>query len=179
MIGRFARVLDGADRALQGLNALVLSAMIAAMLGCVFANVVSRYLFEVSFAWAEEAARFLMIWTVFLGAGLALRHGLHVAVTLLPDAVPMLRRPLFWLGFAVTFAFFVLLLRYGLDYAQFAARQRSTILRLQMYWVYMAVPVGAGLALAHMVLGLRAAPLWAGAAVPDEARMAGDVGIKR
>ena len=94
------------------------------------------------------------------------RHGLHVAVTLLTDAVPPLRRPLFWLGFAVTFAFFALLLRYGLEYAGFAARQRSTILRLPMYWVYMAVPVGAGLALAHMVLGLRAPPLWAATAAP-------------
>jgi TRAP-type transport system small permease protein len=169
MGGWFARGLDGVDHALQGLNALVLSVMLVGMLGCVFANVVSRYLFAVSFAWAEEAARFLMIWTVFLGAGLALRHGLHVAVTLLPDAVPMLRRPLFWIGFALTFAFFGLLLRYGLDYANFASRQRSTILRLPMIWVYMAVPAGAALALAHMLLGLRAAPRWAGPAVPEAA----------
>lgn len=157
---RLSDVLDGGDRALQGLNALILGAMLVVMLACVVGNVTSRYLFAVSFAWTEEAARFMMIWTVFLGAGLALRHGLHVAVTLLPEAVPPLRRPLFWIGFAVTFAFFALLLRYGLDYAGFAARQRSTILRLPMIWVYMAVPVGAGLALAHMLLGLRAPPLW-------------------
>lgn len=167
MRGWIERGLNGVDQALQGLNAFVLCVMLLGMLGCVFANVVSRYLFAVSFAWVEEAARFLMIWTVFLGVGLALRHGLHVAVTLLPDAVPPLRRPLFWLGFAVTFVFFILLLRYGLDYATFASRQRSTILRLQMYWVYMAVPVGAGLALAHMLLGLRSAPLWSGSAQLD------------
>jgi TRAP-type C4-dicarboxylate transport system permease small subunit len=167
MAGRITYALDSADRGLQALNALVLCVMLVAMLGCVFANVVSRYLFAVSFAWAEEAARFMMIWTVFLGAGLALRHGLHVAVTLLPDALPPLRKPLFWIGLAVTFTFFALLMRYGFDYALFASRQRSTILRLPMIWVYMAVPVGAGLAMAHMVLGLRAAPLWAGPALPE------------
>lgn len=169
MRGWIERGLNGVDRALQRLNAFMLCAMLLGMLSCVFANVVSRYLFAVSFGWAEEAARFLMIWTVFLGVGLALRHGLHVAVTLLPDAVPPLRRPLFWLGFSVTFVFFMLLLRYGLDYATFAARQRSTILRLQMYWVYMAVPIGAGLALAHMLFGLRAAPLWSTPALPNQA----------
>jgi TRAP-type transport system small permease protein len=172
MTGRISHALNGADKGLQALNALVLCAMLLGMLACVFANVVSRYLFAVSFAWAEEAARFMMIWTVFLGAGLALRHGLHVAVTLLPDAVPPLRRPLFWISLAVTFTFFALLMRYGLDYALFASRQRSTILRLPMIWVYMAVPVGAGLALAHILLGLRAAPLWAGPAVPNAAGVA-------
>lgn len=168
----FGRTLDGIDRALQGLNAFVLGAMVLAMLGCVIANVVSRYLFAVSFAWAEEAALFLMIWTVFLGAGLALRHGLHVAVTLLPDAVVPLRKPFFWLSFIVTFLFFALLLRYGLDYAGFAARQRSTILRLPMYWVYMAVPLGSALVLAHMLLGLRAAPFLSGAPASDQAEAA-------
>lgn len=161
MKNRAIQLIDGADRVLQWSNGVLLGAMLVSMLACVFANVVSRYLFSVSFAWAEEAARFFMIWIVFLGAGLALRHGLHVAVSLVSDTVPILRRPFFWLAFAFTFAFFAILLRYGLDYAFFAARQRSTTLRLPMFWVYMAVPIGAGLALVHMVLGLRMAPLWA------------------
>ncbi len=34
----------------------------------VFGNVVGRYAFNYSLAWAEEASRFLFIWTVFIGA---------------------------------------------------------------------------------------------------------------
>jgi TRAP-type C4-dicarboxylate transport system permease small subunit len=143
--------------------------MLVTMLICVFSNIVSRYLFSVSFAWIEEVARFLMIWIVFLGAGLALRHGLHVAVMLLPDAVPALSRPLAVLSWIITFAFFGVLCWYGYEYAEFAARQRSTMLNISMYWVYLAVPIGAALGMLHMALGLQNLPLWC---QPDPIRQA-------
>ncbi len=54
--------------------------------GIVFVNVVLRYTTGDSIVWAEEVARHLMIWVTFLGAGLVLRFGGHVAIDALHQA---------------------------------------------------------------------------------------------
>ncbi len=57
----------------------------------VFGNVVGRYAFNFSFAWAEEASRFLFIWVVFIGAVLInekYEHmNLDILVKLLPEKI--------------------------------------------------------------------------------------------
>lgn len=154
-----------ADRAFCAVNGAAVALMLAAMLGLVFANVVGRYFFSVSFGWAEEVTRYLMIWVVFLGAGLALREGMHVAVTLFADAFDRARPAIGWIAFAVLFLFLAALAWFGLEYAMFASRQRSAMLQLPMWTMYLAVPIGAVLALVHLVLSLRDAP-----AVEDPAK---------
>ena len=59
---------------------LILRIMLLAMACIVFANVVLRYTTGDSIVWAEEVARHMMIWVTFLGAGLVLRFGGHVAI---------------------------------------------------------------------------------------------------
>ena len=51
----------------------------SAMATVVFANVALRFLTDNSILWVEELSRYLMIWLTFLGAGLVLRYGGHVA----------------------------------------------------------------------------------------------------
>ncbi len=43
----------------------------------VIMNVILRYAFNSGITWSEEAARFLFIWTTFLGAILVYDHGIH------------------------------------------------------------------------------------------------------
>jgi C4-dicarboxylate transporter DctQ subunit len=42
-----------------------------------FVEVVSRYLFNHSFTWYEEFARYFMVFLTFLGASLGIKYGLH------------------------------------------------------------------------------------------------------
>src|SRR3954468_6440357 len=47
------------------------------------------------FAWIEEACLFALAWVVFLGLGLALERGRHIAMTsLLERLAPGVRRPI-------------------------------------------------------------------------------------
>ncbi len=149
------RPLDRFDRGFCRLNGFAIGAMLAVMLATVFVNVVGRYFFLISFGWIEEVSRYLMIWIVFLGAGLALREGMHVAVTILSDLAGSVRPAFKWGAWALTFAFFLALAKFGYDYAMFASRQRSAMLQLPMWAVYLAVPVGSALVLVHMLLDLR------------------------
>ncbi len=81
MLRRTERVFVRANQAFIG-------AMMVTMFALVFTNVVTRYGFGFSIAWAEEVSGFLMIWITYIGAGLALRQGRHVAIELFQDMLP-------------------------------------------------------------------------------------------
>ena len=46
----------------------------------VFSQVVFRYVFNNSLTWAEEMARYLQVWIVFLASAAAIRTGSHISV---------------------------------------------------------------------------------------------------
>lgn len=149
-------MLDRFDRALVALNRALLALLLAAMAALVFGNVVARYLFNASFGWVEELTRYMMIWLAYLGAGLALRHGNHVAVMLLVEALPSLpARVLRALVAAVMLGFLAALTWIGLDYAEFARTQRTPVLQWSAGLLYLAIPAGSALMALHLLLSLR------------------------
>lgn len=77
-------MLAAFDRSVVTANRFVIAALLAIMTLLVFGNVVLRYGFGSSLPWVEEATRYMMIWTAYLGGGLAFRAGSHVAVEVLP-----------------------------------------------------------------------------------------------
>ena len=141
------------ERIIVALNAWALIVMLSAMALVVGANVALRYLTAHSLPWADEAARYLMIWMTFGGAGLALRVGGHVAITNLHDVFPTLGRCL--LRGAIVLAllgFFVFMVWVGWTYAQRMQYQVTPAMRLPFFYVYLAMPVGFGLLILHLLM---------------------------
>ena len=62
-----------------------LSASLFALVGICFLQVVVRYLFNASFAWAEEISIILMIWSVWAGVCLAMKRGAHLRIQFLVE----------------------------------------------------------------------------------------------
>lgn len=141
------------DRGFRRINAGMIVAMMAAMVALVFANVVGRYVFSRSFIWAEELSQYLMVWVTFLGAGLALRYGRHVAMDLLqiflPDPVARALRALLAV---VTIAFLLALTVLGFQLVVFAWPQETPAMNISAGLPYLAVPVGALIYLVHILL---------------------------
>lgn len=54
----------------------------------VFSNVLGRYVFHSSLAWAEEISRFLLIWMVFLGSVAAYINNEHLGLDIVTQAIP-------------------------------------------------------------------------------------------
>lgn len=151
-----ARALPKWEQAFLAANRWVLILLLAAMSVLVIANVISRYAFLHSFTWVEEASRYLMIWTAFLGAGVALRVGGHIAVDSLPSALPP--RGARWLRTLIVLvvaASLLVLAWLGVEYAQFGWEQETPVLGWSFGMVYLAVPIGALLMLAHLLLVAR------------------------
>ena len=86
------RIIDGFDWGIGlVIDRLCLGAAVAAVAAALFvvaAQVVFRYGLNDSLIWAEEFARFALIWSAFLGAPVAYRRGEHVGVTLLIEYLP-------------------------------------------------------------------------------------------
>ena len=81
--------MDRFEAGFVALNKWLLIVILAVMSVIIFTNVVLRYTTSQSIEWAEEVARYMMVWMTFLGAGPVLRYGGHIAVENLQDALPV------------------------------------------------------------------------------------------
>lgn len=146
-------MLSRFDRAFVWANQFVVGALLLIMAVLVFANVALRYVAGISLPWVEEVTRYMMIWVSWLAVGLAMREGAHIAIDNLQDALPEVwARLLRLVVFASIVAFFAAVAWYGWQYASFAWRQQSAVLRLSLGAVYMAIPIGSLLMLGHVFL---------------------------
>ena len=138
------------------LNKWAVILLLGAMSVIVFTNVSLRYLTNYSIPWAEEVARYLMIWMTFLGAGLTLRYGGHVAITNLMDALsPRGQRLLRAVIVVGLLAFFVVMIWVGYNYAMRMRFQLTPATRIPFSTIYAAIPVGFALLVVHLLLIVR------------------------
>ena len=146
---RFERYLVAANRA-------IVFAMMAVMATLVFVNVVARYVFNFSIIWTEEVSQYLMIWIAYLGAGLALREGRHVAVEMLQDRLPTAlgRRLRIAVG-GLVLIFLGVVTVLGFQFAVFVWNQETPVLNISLGIPSLAIPIGALLFAAHLVLMFR------------------------
>jgi TRAP-type C4-dicarboxylate transport system permease small subunit len=151
--GRPPAPLHRLERVLVGTNEVLVIGLMAGMSVLVITNVISRYLFNHSFVWAEELSRYMMIWVGFLGSGLVLRIGAHIAVDVFQDLMPTRIAQLMRLGVLVVMLVCIVAMGWlGQQYVQFAWGQETPVLNWNFGLVYLAIPLGAVLMLLHLVL---------------------------
>lgn len=137
-------------------NKWALILLLAAMSCIVFANVALRYTTNFSIYWAEEVARYMMIWMTFLGAGLTLRYGGHVAITNLMDLMPRKGQQILRTLIVIAlFAFFAVMIWVGYNYAMRMRFQMTPATRIPFAYIYAAIPVGFSLLAIHLLLVVR------------------------
>lgn len=151
-----ARPPGRAEFWLVRINAAVVVAMMAAMVALVFTNVVCRYVFGFSLIWAEEISQYLMVWVTFIGAGLALRQGRHVAVELIQDRFGANGRVLLRAAVGLLCLGFLLGVTWlGIEFAGFARDMETPVLNISLAIPYAAVPIGMLLMALHLSFTLR------------------------
>ena len=145
-------MLSTFDRALVRANRWALIAILAAMAVMVFANVALRFLTDHSILWVEETSRYLMIWLTFLGAGLVLRYGGHIGIDTLQERLPGVAPLVRSLIFVLLLAFFAAMAWLGVRYALLTWGQTTPVLGIPIGAVYLAMPIGFGLLVVHLLL---------------------------
>jgi len=146
-------LLSRAEQLLVWANRAAVIALMGSMAILVFVNVVSRYIFNHSIIWVEEVTQYEMIWVTYLGAGLALREGRHVALDSLQDLLPQslrrMTRIIVWIGM---FAFLIALTVLGFMMSAFTWEHETPVLNMRAGIPYLAIPIGALLFALHLVL---------------------------
>jgi C4-dicarboxylate transporter DctQ subunit len=127
-------------------NFLLVVTLMASMMTVVIVQTLSRYLFKIPLFWAEELARYLMIWLCFTGSAIAMREDMHVSVMFLISrlngGLQKWSRILVKLLLVVFLSFLIVK---GISLLSIVFRQMSPTMRISMAWPYLAIPFGSAL----------------------------------
>lgn len=118
-----------------------------------FAQVVSRYVFQASLVWTEELSRYFFILMAFAGLSYGIRTKSHLRIDLLETAVPILKLPFEIITDILVVGFCVFMLRPALNSVQFIfnSGQVSPAMEIPMFVVYIPLAVGLVLSIIRMV----------------------------
>jgi C4-dicarboxylate transporter DctQ subunit len=113
-----------------------------------FINVVLRFGFNSGWEWAEEVARYTIVWIVFIGSSICARKGMHLAVDAFAIRLNEARQRLLRMFVNTICALFgIYLVLYGYELVNLAREtgQVTAAMDIPIYWVYLAIPVGGAL----------------------------------
>lgn len=141
------------NRKLIFLCAILLSVMVVEATW----QVVSRYILNSPAAWTDEILRFQLIWLTMIGAPLS--HGLNriMAVTIFVDRMsPSKQRvnKIIVETLILLFALLVLIIG-GMMVAMNAYGQISASLGINMFYVYLSIPISGVLFIVYNVMNIR------------------------
>lgn len=109
----------------------------------VFLQFFTRYVLNDSFGWTEEAARYFLIGTTFIGGGMVCRRRAHIAVEYVHTKLSRAAsRRLMITVDAVTIAFLACLAWIGWRMVALMGPQKMAVIDLSMSWVYWVVLLG-------------------------------------
>jgi len=134
-------VSDFIEKILRPIAITCLVGMLTAVLMGVFTRNIN---FPIT--WLEEISRYLQIWFVFLGMGIALKRGELVGTKFLLNALPpLLNKIVLIAGKLLILWFLVSIIKYSqvLNHLLLATGQLSPNLRIPIIWAYSAIWVGA------------------------------------
>ena len=132
---------------------LVCAAIIGVLILDIWIGVFGRYVFELPVTWAEELARYLMIWAALLAVSCGVARREHVAVTALLHRIPPRIRRWIDVGIDVlAFAFFAFLLYFGIGMTEQGSTQYATIFEMTMTIPFASVPISSALVCIQLVL---------------------------
>jgi len=120
--------------------------MVPVMTIDIFVQVLMRYVFSSPFMWAEEVARYLLVWISCLGSAYAVRKGMHISIVFVKEMFPGYVRVLMTiLSHVIVIVFFVFCVYHGWIDSIEEWTQKSAAMQIPMTFPKMAIPVGFGL----------------------------------
>ena len=118
-------------------------------------NVIARYIFNHGLSWADETARFGLIWITFLGAAVLVRLGEHITVDLFVDRMPrFLQTFCYVLSQLIKSSVAMVLIWKGMEQVSRQSGQISPGLEANMGMIYTVIPFAGLYMLVYAVINL-------------------------
>lgn len=106
----------------------------------VLVKVVARNYLSVPMLWADEVAVICFIWTVFLGAAVAVRYKRHYTVDLAPNKIK-LNLSLDIIAHIIVLSFIYVMIFHGYTFMVMGFSRLSTALTIPLAYTFAAIPV--------------------------------------
>lgn len=139
---------DNGSKLLSYLDKLQTAIVVVALSGMIVVvglQVFFRFVVKGSLPWSEELARYLMVWTVFIGASLGAKEGAHIGVEAFVRLLPksMYKAACVLAGIiSIVFCIVVTFLSLKVVNNIYLSGQLSPAMEIPIYWAYLAIPVG-------------------------------------
>ncbi len=82
------RLLRVIEKVVTAIVRTAIAVLLSGMLVIALMQVLTRYVFNFSFAWSEELLRLAMLWAAFLAASLGVKQSKHIGLDLVINRVP-------------------------------------------------------------------------------------------
>ena len=118
-----------------------------------FGQVIARYAFGHPITWTEEVCRYLFVWVVFVGAGVAERSRAHITLDFLTSRLsPSVRRRLDVVnGILCVGMVLLLFVWYGWSLTVVSMRQQSPFGGPPVGFAALAIPIGGLLMILNII----------------------------
>lgn len=139
------------DKFFKGAEAMM-GFFLALMVIFTLLNVILRYCFNSGLVWSEEAAKFLFIWSIYIGAVGAARDNQHIIVRALLDKLPGLSQKIVYGAGQALSAMVMIMLAMG---SYFLAAQnihsKASATGVPMFLIYgIGIFMGVGIAIVNV-----------------------------
>lgn len=130
------------NRALAAAILFLLTVSVAILVIPVTLQVFSRYTPLIpSYIWTEELARFCLVYSVMLGAMLAVREGTHFTVDVFPRLSPRAEATVELVAGTFVLVFAFVFIWWGWEFTEFAIYRISELAELPLWTIHMAWPI--------------------------------------
>ena len=133
------RILDGVERVFCYTMAILMFIMVCV----VFYQVVLRYAFNSPNIWAEEMARYCMIYICLFASAVAVRRYKHIRIDFFVRLFPQKAQKFFDLfSYILMIGFLVSLFLYGVRISSQTLNQITGGLKIPIAYIYLSIPIG-------------------------------------
>lgn len=142
------RILSIVDNVIERIEIFISTICFTLMTIITLFGVFFRFVLNNPLIWAEESARYLMIWGIFIGISIATRKNSHLGIDIIAaNSPPKVRKALTYGSSILLIITFIVMFVLSAMYVQTALRtgQTSPILNIPYWLIYLALPIGFGL----------------------------------
>ncbi|MCG8509698.1 MAG: TRAP transporter small permease subunit [Rhodospirillales bacterium] len=109
----------------------------------IFVQVITRNYIQVTIIWLDEVARMCFLWTIMLGAAIAVRWQEHYTVEVIPPRFALLSLLIKIFAQIVMLIMIFVMLYHGGLFTQMGIHRESSALEIPWAYIYVSMPVAA------------------------------------
>lgn len=140
-------------RAFDRLLKFLLTFLVGLLTVSVFLQVLIRFVFKYPLPWTEEVSRIAFVYSIFVGATIAVREKAHLNVDFLLVALPKaVARAVKFLGATLMAVFLSVMTWQGIEFVRVTGVQVTPVMQVPFRYLYLIIPSSGGLMLLYLIL---------------------------